>query len=233
MHPFNKTLLAATIASLCSVSNVYAETEKTSEAEAELTVNVTDTREDELSTKQTLDADDIKDTPSSNGNLTDYLKDNPNVRFAGGDLDGLQGGEIKPSSISINGADPEQTAYLINGINVNNDIDPTGGLFDGSMAVNPNKSSEQAYFFDANLLSGITAIQAIFQPSLVALLVVLLMQKLANTVVKTASSFIIVAPNLIGLQFISMTTSRQQQKLKNRMAQRQHISLNIRRISLV
>ena len=83
--------------------------------------------------RQTLDADDIKDTPSSNGNLTDYLKDNPNVRFAGGDLDGLQGGEIKPSSISINGADPEQTAYLINGININNDIDPTGGLFDGSL----------------------------------------------------------------------------------------------------
>ncbi|QFT10118.1 TonB-dependent siderophore receptor [Vibrio sp. THAF190c] len=157
MHPFNKTLLAATIASLCSVSSVYAETEKPSESEVELSINVTDTRDDELSTKQTLDADDIKDTPSSNGNLTDYLKDNPNVRFAGGDLDGLQGGEIKPSSISINGADPEQTAYLINGININNDIDPTGGLFDGSMAVNPNKSSEQAYYFDANLLSGITA----------------------------------------------------------------------------
>ncbi|WP_259556031.1 hypothetical protein [Vibrio harveyi] len=95
MHPFNKTLLAATIASLCSVSNVYAETETPSETPSDLTVNVTDTRDDELSTKQTLDADDIKDTPSSNGNLTDYLKDNPNVRFAGGDLDGLQGGEIK------------------------------------------------------------------------------------------------------------------------------------------
>ncbi|HGY9578413.1 TonB-dependent receptor plug domain-containing protein [Vibrio harveyi] len=156
MHPFNKTLLAATIASLCSVSNVYAETETPSETPSDLTVNVTDTRDDELSTKQTLDADDIKDTPSSNGNLTDYLKDNPNVRFAGGDLDGLQGGEIKPTSISINGAEPEQTAYLLDGINVNNDIDPSHSLFDGSMAVNPSKSSEQAYFFDANLLSGIT-----------------------------------------------------------------------------
>ncbi|MFA0569322.1 TonB-dependent receptor plug domain-containing protein [Vibrio gallaecicus] len=157
MHTFNKTILAVTIASLCSVSSVYAETEKPSNTQTDLTVNVTDTRDDDLSTKQTLDADDIKDTPSSNGNLTDYLKDNPNVRFAGGDLDGLQGGEIKPSSISINGADSEQTAYLLDGININNDIDPGHQLFDGSMAVNPNKSSEQAYYFDANLLTGVTA----------------------------------------------------------------------------
>ncbi|WP_373958431.1 TonB-dependent receptor plug domain-containing protein [Vibrio gigantis] len=158
MHPFNKTLLAATIASLCSVSSVYAETEKPSEAEAKLTVNVTDTRDDELSTKQTLDADDIKDTPSSNGNLTDYLKDNPNVRFAGGDLDGFQGGEIKPVSVSIHGADPSQTAYLIDGANVNNDLDPSGilsGLFDGTAGTIPSISSEQAYYFDANLLGGV------------------------------------------------------------------------------
>ncbi|WP_047513966.1 TonB-dependent receptor plug domain-containing protein [Vibrio harveyi] len=155
MHPFNKTLLAATIASLCSVSNVYAETETPSETPSDLTVNVTDTRDDELSTKQTLDADDIKDTPSSNGNLTDYLKDNPNVRFAGGDLDGFQGGEIKPVSVSILGADPDQTAYMIDGVNVNNDLDPNGSLFDGTVGTVPSKSSEQAYYIDANLLSGV------------------------------------------------------------------------------
>ncbi|KAB0289977.1 TonB-dependent receptor [Vibrio fortis] len=156
MHPFNKTLLAATIASLCSMSSVYAETEKPSESEVELSINVTDTRDDELSTKQALDADDIKDTPSSNGNLTDYLKDNPNVRFAGGDLDGFQGGEIKPVSVSIHGADPSQTAYLIDGINVNNDLDPSG-LFDGTAGTLPGLSSEQAYYFDANLLGGVEA----------------------------------------------------------------------------
>ncbi|MDH5912716.1 TonB-dependent receptor plug domain-containing protein [Vibrio splendidus] len=156
MHPFNKTILAATIASLCSVSSVYAETEQTSNTQADLTVNVTDTRDDDLSTKQTLDADDIKDTPSSNGNLTDYLKDNPNVRFAGGDLDGFQGGEIKPVSVSIHGADSSQTSYMIDGVNVNNDLDPNNQLFDGTMQVNPQSQSEQAYFLDANLLSGVT-----------------------------------------------------------------------------
>ncbi|MGF1817444.1 TonB-dependent receptor plug domain-containing protein, partial [Vibrio splendidus] len=156
MHPFNKTILAATIASLCSVSSVYAETEQTSNTQADLTVNVTDTRDDDLSTKQTLDADDIKDTPSSNGNLTDYLKDNPNVRFAGGDLDGFQGGEIKPASVSIHGADSSQTSYVIDGVNVNNDLDPNSQLFDGTMQVNPQSQSEQAYFLDANLLSGVT-----------------------------------------------------------------------------
>lgn len=155
MHPFNKTLLAATIASLCSVSSVYAETEKPSNTQTDLTVNVTDTRDDELSTRQILDADDIKDTPSSNGNLTDYLKDNPNVRFTGGDLDGFQGGEIKPVSISIHGADSSQTAYMIDGINVNNDIDPNGSLFDGTVGTIPSVGSEQAYYLDANLLAGV------------------------------------------------------------------------------
>jgi hypothetical protein len=158
MHPFNKTILAATIASLCSVSSVYAETEQTSNTQADLTVNVTDTRDDDLSTKQTLDADDIKDTPSSNGNLTDYLKDNPNVRFAGGDLNGFQGGEIKPASVSIHGADPSQTAYLVDGANVNNDLDPSGilsSLFDGTAGTIPSVSSGQAYYFDANLLGGV------------------------------------------------------------------------------
>lgn len=148
-------MLAATITSVCSVSPVYAETEKPTDPKSDLTVNVIDTRDNELSTTQTLDSDDIKDTPSSNGNLTDYLKDNPNVRFAGGDLDGFQGGEIKPVSVSIHGADPTQTAYMIDGVNVNNDIDPAGSLFDGSVGTVPNKSSEQAYYLDANLLSGV------------------------------------------------------------------------------
>lgn len=149
----NKTILAVAIASICSISHAYADSEPSS---SDLTVTITESREDQTSSKQIIDSEDIRDTPSANGNLSDYLKENPNVRFSESDQDGFAGGEIKPLSVSINGADADQTAYMVDGINVNNDFDPSGALFDGSMGVNPNRSSEQAYFFDANLLSGVT-----------------------------------------------------------------------------
>ncbi|MGC9423547.1 TonB-dependent receptor plug domain-containing protein [Vibrio sp.] len=153
MHYFNKSLIAVAIA-FCSGPLVAQS--HLDDVPSDLTVTVTDVKEDETTIKQSLNAEDISNTPTSNGNLTDYLKDNPNVRFAEGDLQGFTGGEIKPASVSINGADASQTAYMLDGININNDIDPTGALFDGSMGVNPNRSSEQAYFLDANLLSGVT-----------------------------------------------------------------------------
>ena len=160
MKNFNQTILAVAIAYTCSTVYVYAQEQSQPSSEAEqnpsITINVTDSKEDELSTKQVLDAEDIRNTPSSNGNLTDYLKDNPNVRFADTDQNGFTGGEIKPTDISINGADTNQTSYLLDGVNVNNDLDPTNEIFDGTMGVMPNRSSGQAYFFDANLLSGIT-----------------------------------------------------------------------------
>ncbi|NAX37321.1 TonB-dependent receptor plug domain-containing protein, partial [Vibrio sp. V27_P1S3P104] len=138
MRYFNKSLIAVAIA-FCSGPLVAQS--HLDDVPSDLTVTVTDVKEDETTIKQSLNAEDISNTPTSNGNLTDYLKDNPNVRFAEGDLQGFTGGEIKPASVSINGADASQTAYMLDGININNDIDPTGALFDGSMGVNPNRSS--------------------------------------------------------------------------------------------
>lgn len=160
MNNFNKTILAVAIAYTCSIAHVYAQEQSREGSETEsnpsITVNVTDSKEDGFSTKQVLDAEDIRNTPSSNGNLADYLKDNPNVRFADTNQSGFTGGEIKPTEISINGAETNQTSYLLDGININKDLDPTNELFDGTAGVMPNRSSGQAYFFDANLLSGIT-----------------------------------------------------------------------------
>ncbi len=111
---------------------------------------------DDPLSSQTITEQEIKDSPSSNSNLSDYLKAVPGARVESKSETGFTNGEIKPLSVSINGAPSEQTAYMIDGVNINNDIDPASSLFDGTMGVNPNKSSEQAYFFDAKLLSGIT-----------------------------------------------------------------------------
>ncbi len=75
-----------------------------------------------LSSVKTLSSDEISKTPTSNGNITDYLRSNPHIRYENSDQNGFQRGEIKPENISINGADPNQTAYFVDNVNINNDL---------------------------------------------------------------------------------------------------------------
>lgn len=106
-----------------------------------------------LSSVKTLSSDEISKTPTSNGNITDYLRSNPHIRYENSDQDGFQRGEIKPENISINGADPNQTAYFVDNVNINNELTADSDIFDGSMQVVPGISHTQAYFFDASMLS--------------------------------------------------------------------------------
>lgn len=106
-----------------------------------------------LSSVKTLSSDEISKTPTSNGNITDYLRSNPHIRYENSDQNGSQRGEIKPENISINGADPNQTAYFVDNVNINNDLAIDSSIFDGAMQVVPGISHTQAYFFDATMLS--------------------------------------------------------------------------------
>lgn len=106
-----------------------------------------------LSSVKTLSSDEISKTPTSNGNITDYLRSNPHIRYENSDQNGFQRGEIKPENISINGADPNQTAYFVDNVNINNELTTDSDIFDGSMQVVPGISHTQAYFFDATMLS--------------------------------------------------------------------------------
>ncbi|AVI96681.1 TonB-dependent Receptor Plug Domain protein [Haemophilus influenzae] len=106
-----------------------------------------------LSSVKTLSSDEISKTPTSNGNITDYLRSNPHIRYENSDQNGFQRGEIKPENISINGADPNQTAYFVDNVNINNELTADSDIFDGSMQVVPGISHTQAYFFDATMLS--------------------------------------------------------------------------------
>lgn len=106
-----------------------------------------------LSSVKTLSSDEISKTPTSNGNITDYLRSNPHIRYENSDQNGFQRGEIKPENISINGADPNQTAYFVDNVNINNDLAIDNSIFDGAMQVVPGISHTQAYFFDATMLS--------------------------------------------------------------------------------
>ncbi|TDQ59437.1 outer membrane receptor protein involved in Fe transport [Mesocricetibacter intestinalis] len=108
-----------------------------------------------LSSTRTISREQIKKTPNGNGNITDYLKTNPHIRFEQSDKDGTRSGEIKPENISINGAEPNQTAFFIDNVNVNNDLMVDSEIFDGAIQVIPGLGHSQAYFFDGNLLSSV------------------------------------------------------------------------------
>ncbi|OOF80786.1 TonB-dependent receptor plug domain-containing protein [Rodentibacter caecimuris] len=139
---------------LCA-SRAFSEEKTTNHANMLPEIVVYGDNNKSLSSTQTLTSTEIEKAPTSNNNITDYLRSNPHIRYEDSDQDGFQRGEIKPQNISINGADTNQTAYFVDNVNVNNDLTVDSEIFDGAMQVVPGISHTQAYFFDASMLSKI------------------------------------------------------------------------------
>ncbi len=76
-----------------------------------------------MSAPQYITAEEIRQRNTGDGNVTELLRTNPAVQFAGNDSSSLNQGEIKPSRISIHGASSFQNAYKLDGISFNNDFD--------------------------------------------------------------------------------------------------------------
>lgn len=155
-HTFRKKLIAILVCA--AVAPVYAETvEKAQTKEKNMLTEIVvyGDQNQSMSSTQSVTQNDIKKAPVTNGNMTDYLRSNPHVRYEYSDQNSFQRGEIKPDNISINGADYNQTTFFVDNVNVNNDMGLGSDLFDGTMATVPLANHSQAYFFDANLLSSI------------------------------------------------------------------------------
>ncbi|MGP1580479.1 MAG: TonB-dependent receptor plug domain-containing protein [Wolinella sp.] len=73
----------------------------------------------------TLNKETIDSTPTPSRGLTDLLKGNPNVQFGNSQVTSKNLGEIDPQDISINGAKFYQNNFMVDGFNVNNDLDPS------------------------------------------------------------------------------------------------------------
>ena len=71
-----------------------------------------------------FDSAHIRALPAGNGDLTSLLKSHPNVQFDNRQQSSKTPGEISPANISINGAQFYQNAFVVDGLNMNNDIDP-------------------------------------------------------------------------------------------------------------
>lgn len=71
-----------------------------------------------------LDQHYIASQASGNGDITSVLKIHPAVQYDNAQQSSFTPGEIKPAEISINGAHFYQNAFIVDGVNFNNDIDP-------------------------------------------------------------------------------------------------------------
>ncbi len=66
----------------------------------------------------------IEAFPGANGDITTLLQMHPSVQFSNTQQSSSTPGEIDPADISINGAEFYQNSFMIDGVGINNDIDP-------------------------------------------------------------------------------------------------------------
>ena len=95
----------------------------------------------------------IETHPSGNGDIGSILRLLPNVQFDNAQNRSTAQGEIDPANISISGGLYYQNNFQIDGLNINNDLDPHGEV---SNNINTLRGGQnQGFAIDTSLLEGI------------------------------------------------------------------------------
>ncbi len=97
-----------------------------------------------------LDEDYIHAQVAGNRDIGRLLLTNPAARFDNTQLSNFTPGDISPANVSINGAPFYQNAFTVDGMNINNDIDPAGNSSPYKLYAAPGSS--QALALDTELL---------------------------------------------------------------------------------
>ncbi|PAF47786.1 hypothetical protein BKH46_02825 [Helicobacter sp. 12S02634-8] len=99
----------------------------------------------------------LSEFPSGNGQITNFLKINPNVVFSNQVNSSKTPGEIDPANVSINGAMFYQNLFNLDGVSMNNDLNP--------QATNPASPTSipgrsQGLAIDASLIGSIQVLDS-------------------------------------------------------------------------
>ncbi|MFJ4142813.1 TonB-dependent receptor plug domain-containing protein [Pseudomonas sp. NPDC089734] len=94
----------------------------------------------------------IKAFPGANGDITTLLRMHPSVQFDGAQQSSNTPGEISPADISINGAKYYQNNFMIDGISINNDLDPGEHDYNSIRQFDSAPSRSHGIALDADLL---------------------------------------------------------------------------------
>ncbi|MBA4502940.1 TonB-dependent receptor plug domain-containing protein [Marinobacterium marinum] len=107
---------------------------------------------------QVLDHALIEQLPTGAGNLADLLRINPAVDFSRKGRGSTNSGVMRPEEFSFHGQAYYQNLFMIDGIGVNNDINPASGNSDygtPGLTKTDSGSSPQGYYLDVGLLEQI------------------------------------------------------------------------------
>lgn len=105
-----------------------------------------------------VDEATLRAMPSGNGDITSLLKLHPNVQFSEQQQRSGSQGEISPAEISINGAKFYANLYQLDGMPINNDINPasTSATLASVNSINSPPSSSQGFAIDSSLICDVT-----------------------------------------------------------------------------
>ncbi|WP_258864413.1 Plug domain-containing protein [Helicobacter sp. MIT 01-3238] len=95
----------------------------------------------------------IQTHPSGNGDIGSILRLLPNVQFDNAQNRSTAQGEIDPANISISGGLYYQNNFQIDGLNINNDLDPHGEVNNNINTLRGGQN--QGFAIDTSLLEGI------------------------------------------------------------------------------
>ncbi|WP_158655436.1 TonB-dependent receptor plug domain-containing protein [Helicobacter marmotae] len=97
----------------------------------------------------------ISSNPTGNGDITSILRVLPNVQFDNAQNRSTTPGEIDPANISISGGLFYQNNFMLDGFNMNNDLNTHGGSDSNNLVGMPNSRS-QGFNIDTSLLDSIS-----------------------------------------------------------------------------
>jgi len=116
------------------------------------TVVLGDTEENTYMGATVIGSKAIQAFPGANGDITTLLQMHPSVQFSSSQQNSNAPGEIAPADISINGAKYYQNNFMIDGISINNDLDPGAHSYNDVRQFDATPSRSHGIALDADLL---------------------------------------------------------------------------------
>lgn len=167
-----KTLLALLVAnglafsshaqSTDSPQEILNQTENGDQSASLETITVSDTPFSQQVGTQKITEQQIATRPTGNGNITELLKSNPNVRFSNDADRSDSGGEIAPNEVSIHGEKFYNNNYTIDGISNNDNLNPSsnnsvinGDDVAGYSPTDLPGGGTQSFWIDSSLLKNV------------------------------------------------------------------------------
>ena len=159
-----KTKIAILVSSVLFSTSLYAEELNSDEMTTLETVHVRETAFSQKMGTQKLTQEEIKRLPSTNGNLTELLKSNPNVQFSNLSELSTNAGEIRPEEVSFHGERYYNNNFTIDGISNNDNVNPAtnnagraGNNPTGFEAYDLPSAGSQSFWLNSKLVKTVEA----------------------------------------------------------------------------